>query len=401
MTQKATPSSIDYAAVGMSMTDIRRTIVKAFIDAVTKGRAPKAHMVWGPPGVGKTFTIYAAAKEIASITQRTVRVIPQLTSCLEPADITGIPTPIEVQGFGKYTEYLAPKWAWECSKEYEAWKKEQDPKYVADSVLLFWDDIVATHTQTLNALLKGVHEGMWGGMNQRDNVMNLAAGNRVEDNAGAVEMTSALGSRFHHLYANPLAKDWIKWAVDEGNIHPFVIGFIRQCPDMLNEFNAEVASRSEKAFACQRTWHMVSDLVWDTGNIEQDDLFGRRVIGTVGRGTATNFLGFMRNTASVVPPEEIVKDPRNARVPTAKQLDVLYATISSLEYYLKNNPKYWGQVAQYALRKELIPDVGVVLAINVAAATNKLPAGERAKAHGSDLWLEILERYEEMFAYTT
>jgi len=385
----------------MSMTDIRRTIVKAYIEATSRNRAPRAHMVWGPPGVGKTFTIYAAAKEISGMINRPVKVVCQLTSCLEPADITGIPTPIEVEGFGKYTEYLAPKWAWESSKEYVEWKQHHDANYKSDAMILFWDDIVAAHTQTLNALLKGVHEGMWGGLHQRDNVMVLAAGNRVEDNAGAVEMTSALGSRFHQLYAHPLAKDWIKWATDEGNIHPFVVGFIRQCPDMLNEFNAEVAARAEKAFACQRTWHMVSDLVWETKAVETCDLFGRRVIGTIGRGTATNFLGYMRNTASVVPPEEVVKDPKGARVPTAKQLDVLYATVASLEYYLKNNPKYWAQVAQYALRKELLSDVGVVLAINVASATNKLNPAERAKAHGSDLWLEILDRYEEMFHHTT
>jgi len=75
--------------------------------------------------------------------------------------------------------------------------------------------------------------------------------------------------------------------------------------------------------------------------------------------------------------------------------------VAALEYYLKQNPKVWAQVGQYALRKELLSDVGVVLAINVASATYKLDAMDRAKAHGSDLWLQILARYEELFNHTT
>lgn len=394
-------TSIDYARVGMSMTDVKRTLVREYIDAIAMGIDPQATMVWGEPGMGKTYTMYAAAKEISAMLRKPVKVVCQLTSCLEPSDITGIPTPVEVVGFGKYTEYLAPKWAWESSEEYQDWKRQADEKFEAPPMLLFWDDVVAGHQQTLNALLKGVHEGMWGGLKQRGNVMVAAAGNRIEDNAGAIEMTTALGSRFAHLYANLLTKDWLKWATDEGNIHPYIVGYIRQCGDDLREFNADVAARAEKAFACPRTWHMVSNVTWQSKNVEADDLYSRRVIGRIGLGTATKFLGYMKNTVAVVPPEDIVKDPKHCKVPSTKQLDALYATVSSLEHYIKQHPEHWEAACIYSLRKEMLGDVGVCLAITVARCLQKLPAQARTKAQGSELWLDMMERYEEMFDHTT
>jgi hypothetical protein len=375
-------------------------LLATFVGAFKRDRRPKPVMIWGKPGVGKTFTVYASAKAIAArlgIDKVDVFCVP--CSCLEPTDVAGIPTPIEIDGVIRYTSYLPPLWAWMCSKEYEEHERkvQKDPKWTAPPALLFFDDVPAAHFQTQTAFFKGVHEGMWGDLTQRDNVMTVACGNRVEDGAGANDMPTALANRFRHAYAAPTTSDWVSWAgEEESNVHPFVIGYIRQNEDDLNEFDADVASRSEKAFASARTWEDISDLLWE-GELDSngDEVFTKAVMGIIGRGVATKFLAYMRNTNAVVSPAEIVKNPKTARIPSKKNLDALHATISSLEHHIKQHPEHWEAAIRYALRKEMLPDFGLLLAKTAGwVISHKLDAEQRGEAVGSDIFVELFERYE-------
>jgi hypothetical protein len=397
----------------MPMSDIRRTIVAAYIGGVKRERMPKALMIWGAPGEGKTFTTIAACKDITRRLRamgvigedEEVLLIDNPTSCLEPCDITGVPTPVRrANGEAAFTRYLALEWAWISSTQYEDWMRSPEggnqPDFNGPPMILMFDDIPAAHFQTQTAFFKGVHEGKWGSLTQRDNVMVVGAGNRMEDNAGANDMPTALGNRFRHLYASPTTDDWLKWAgSDEGGIHPWVIAFIRTCKDALREFNQDVAMRAEKAFASCRTWEDVSEFLWE-GEIAQspetEGLFAKIVMGIVGRGTATEFLGFLRNTSAVIPPEEIVKNPRKARIPSKENLDALHATVASLELHIKQNPENWKAGVVYALRKEMLSDVGILLAQTVSEVIKDLPAADRANAMGDDTFGELFERYEDL-----
>jgi hypothetical protein len=227
--------------------------------------------------------------------------------------------------------------------------------------------------------------------------MVCAAGNRVEDNAGANDMPTALGNRFIHAYANPTTDDWLKWAADEGNIHPLVIGYVRQMKDDLREFNSDVANRSEKAFASPRTWESVSRFIWAGSYEFGHEIFSKRIMGTVGRGVATKFLGYLRNSSACVSPDEIVRNPKKATVPTRQNLDALHATVASLEHHLRQNPKDWKACLTYSLRKEMSSEVGVLLASTIAATVYALPKDERNAAISDDLFAELTDRYEDLF----
>jgi len=231
--------------------------------------------------------------------------------------------------------------------------------------------------------------------------MVVAAGNRVEDNAGANDMPTALANRFQHAYANPTTDDWLKWASsDEGQVHPYVIGYIRNNRDDLNEFNAEVANREEKAFASPRTWEKVSDLFHEgiISSDENDVFFTRAVFGLIGVPASTQFLAYMSNTSAVVPPEEIVKNPKKARIPARKNLDALHATIASLEKYIKETPKHWKAGVIYAMREEIVPDVAILLAKTVTEVVYDLNPAQRAKAMGDDVFIEFADKFADMFA---
>lgn len=399
---------VDTQFMDMSMSEIQRTIVSNYFGGVERLRKPRPVMVWGAPGEGKTFTVIASTREIKR-RLKTVQFdffdIP--TSCLEPCDVAGIPFPVSVDGVETYSKYLAPDWAWFISKEYEAEMQKTDPDFKASAAIILFDDVVAAHFQTQSAFYKGVHEGKWGGLHQRDNVMVVACGNRVEDNAAANDMPTALANRFEHAYARATTDDWLKWGAGfrekgeegvkgEGRIHPLPLAFIRTSKDNLREFNADVAMRSEKAFASCRTWEAISELHYE-GQIGQDDpIFSRKVMGIVGHGIATNYCAFLRNSTSLVAPETIIADPHNAPIPSSRNLDSLHATISSLEMHLKQNPKEsWKACMIYATRDKLLPDVAALLVFTIAEVIAEFPTKERNKAITDQVFLDFIDKHED------
>ena len=378
---------INYDLLGVNMGEMADTIVKIFTKALAKGVRPLSVMAWGAPGAGKTMTVYETGRLMSKALKlkNPLKVYANATSCLEPGDVAGVPTPVEIstgegESITRYTAYLGPKWAYECSVEYEEDQRaiRNDPKWLAPPAILFFDDIVAAHFQTQTAFFKGVHEGHWGDVRARENVMVIAAGNRVEDNAGANDMPTALANRFLHLYCNPSTDDWVKWAQTQGNVHPFIIGYIRSNKGHLHEFDADVACRAEKAFASPRTWEMVSNiLVDDVIPYEADSqIFMKVVAGLIGHGLTTNLLGFMRNSNVMVSPDEIIKNPKKAKIPTAGNLDALHSTIASLEAHLRQKPQDWEaftifDVAQKNLKGDELMKVFTGPAI--AAMTERYP----------------------------
>lgn len=410
MSQKNVGSAFDDSRVGMSMSEIRRLVVATFMGGLARYRRPKAVFTWGRPGEGKTFTMFAAARELSRMLEQPVKVYDVPTSCLEPTDVSGVPWAVKVNGDETYCRYLGMDWAWECSKEYEEWMKVElnDPTWIAPPALLFFDDLVAAHFQTQSAFFKGVQEGKWGSLHQRDNVMVIGCGNRVEDNAAANDMPTALANRFRHTYARPTTDDWLAWASDfreegeegvagETRIHPLVIGFIRKAKDALREFDSDVATRSDKAFASCRTWEDISEIFYE-GQITQDNkIFGRTVMGIVGVATGTQFLGYLRESTALIAPDDIVKDPENAPVPSRKNIDALHATIASLEAHIKQNPMDWEAGLIYSMRDEMLREIGLILAQSISTVIQeKLDPKEQAKAMGSDIFMKMFDRYEDI-----
>lgn len=402
--------------LGMNMTQIRRAGVELFLGCMERGILPLVMHVEGSPGIGKTYTVEDMARDIAKeLKIPEVKVYAQLTSCLDPVDITGAPYAISIDGKDTYASYLPLEWAWECSVEYEQHMQKSDPNYKAPPAILFFDDISAAHFQTQTAFFKGVHEGMWGSLHQRHNVMVICAGNRVEDNAGANDMPTALANRMCVVHAKPTTSDWLKWGAGDGNIHPFVMGFIRQFNEHLSEFNTEVANSKEKAFASPRTWDMLSQFIW-MGRISQDDpIFANLVMGWIGGAIGLKFLGYMRNTASCVSADDIFKDPEGAAVPTAKQLDALFATISSLEYRIKQEPfgfdpdkeekkpakkqrlPHWKAGLMYALRDGMLPEAATILAKSITMiVVTQIPPDQRSRVYNDPVYGSLWEKLEHV-----
>jgi hypothetical protein len=344
-------------------------------------------MVWGEPGCGKTQTIQSV------FTASGYKVIPVLAGQSEPTDIQGIPFPDEKN---VYAEYLIPWWGFLVSNHPDV------PEEHRGDTVLFFDDIVTAHEQTQAAFYKLVDEGYLGKWAIRDNVRIIAAGNRVDDMSAVVDMPKALCNRFMHFYVKPNLDAWLDWAPKAG-VHPHVIFYLRKIRSNLSCFADACNSTTTHAWASPRTWEMVSKALFklDESGLRGDsnnafDYEFAVVQGSIGK-LAHEFLTLIRNSFSIVDPEEIVKNPETCEVPEMTDPDRMYATVTSLEHYFASDPdhyKHYEAVLKYATR---LPDeFGILLAKQfITVVTGKMDDKLREGALASDSFFATMDKYEE------
>lgn len=344
---KSKISPIDYNVLGVTPSKYIDDLTQSFVAALAEKKRPDSHFVWGPPGIGKTFCTYDIARQVAEKTGQEVQIKCLPTSTLEPVDIGGLP---HVEG--PYFTYKAPIWAYQGSTELPD----------GPPMILFADDLPAAHPQTQAAFFKGVHEGLFGDVQLRDNVMIVGAGNRVSDNAAAHDMPTALASRFIHHYMKVNASEWAEWATRKGTILPEVIAYISRNPSALHDFNP---AAEEKAYPCPRSWEILTRRLSVFG-LDDPNIF-KRAAGVVGQGHATQFIAFLKYRNKLVAPEEIMKNPLKAKIHEARELDAMYITIISLNVYLTNNPTVANILSamQYVNRDGILPEIGVLTGMHV------------------------------------
>lgn len=380
-------SEIDYSLVGMTMDEYEEALADAYLAAYEGNYEPPAYMGWGPPGIGKTFKIYAAAKRVAAALREKgelgadeqIEVRSIMMSCIEPTDIVGVPFSAEN---GPYTEYKPLDWAYHASTLYADKIGREVPMF------LFFDDFPVAHEQVQAAGYKFFHERMAGKLKLHNRVYLLAAGNRPEDNAAAQSMPTAMASRFRHVYCKLDTDQWVKWA-RQAMIHPLVSAFIFGHKECLHEFDP---NSTEHGFPCPRTWEMVSRLLMELNGFTHSR-FMRSCMGIIGMGMTTQFQAFCEQSKSAVPVERILENPETAPVPDVEELDSLHATIMSLEHYVKTHPEVWEKAGRYALRKEMIPEMGLLLCngVNSIILANK----ELHESFDSPVYMELLDKFSE------
>jgi hypothetical protein len=344
-------------------------------------------MIWGSPGIGKTHATLETFKDH--------EIVLVLAGCSEPTDISGIPFEYKQNGVAVATQILAPLWAYNASVEAPADK--QGP------MVIFFDDLVTGHEQTQAACFKVMGEHRVGNLKLRDNVYLIAAGNRVEDKSAAFEMPMALANRMKHYYAKCDVESWVEWAITHG-MHPRIVAYMRLQGDKLNTFDEVVKlSSTEKAFATPRTWEMLSKAMFKfdpTGNVDGDWLY-KTAVGCIGSGGGIEFTTFAKTTASLVSAEDIVQHPKTARIPAKTEVDVLYATITALEYFINqpHNYHYWDKALEYVLRPELEVEFGLLISkMATVIALSKLDEADRVKAAANPWFKKMYTLYGKYLA---
>ena len=265
--------------------------------------------LWGPPGVGKSDGINELAEILSNRTGKKVVVTDIRLLLFSPIDLRGVPVADESRQF---TDWLKPRIL--------------DLNPSEDIVnILFLDELSAAPQSVQAAAYQLTLNRAIGEHKLPDNTLVMAAGNRTTDRAVAYKMPSALANRMMHFEICVDFKTWSQWAIEKGNIHPYVLGYLSY--DM-SKLYLEDKSIDEVAFPTPRSWMFVSNILNTLGDI--DDIGKCLSIISSCIGTTVEFIAWSKIYKDL-PNTEDIFNGKVVNYPGSP--DVLYALIGSMTTY--------------------------------------------------------------------
>lgn len=274
----------------MKFADVQRHIVKMYAAGLRQ-----TTFLAGPPGVGKSACVKAAAEE-AGVQFRAIQM-----TVVDPLDFGGLPAVLDRgEGAGPYADRLP--------------FGDLVPKEGAG--ILLYDDLPTAPPLSQAAAYRTVYE--------RDNIgadwMIVATGNRAEDRAATQRMPTPLVSKMGWIEFEPDPDGWsMMMAGKEGSA--IVRAFLAHRPDLFVKFDPSVPG----PFATARTWEALADLCRAYEPVLPPF---EAIKGWVGEGPATEFNVFATMAAQLVSPDVVLMTPDQAPVP--EDPGALYAISTAL-----------------------------------------------------------------------
>ena len=257
-------------------------------------------LVLGPPGIGKSTLALELSRSMGK------PLIDIRLAQKDPAELGGVYFPNrETQTL----ELFPPAWV----------KRACD-----EPCLVFLDEFNAAVTKLHQAsAYQIVLEHRIGEFQFHPGTVVLAAGNREEDHAIVVPLSSALCNRFAHFEMRPDAASWVSWATAHG-IQEDILAFVQT-------YGEEVlfAASDAHAFPTPRSWAMASRIL---ERVEDDDV--KRVLAScIGLPMATRFCTFQK-LFRVVHADKIIAG--KSKIDFKKKTDpsFFYAAIFAVAGYL-------------------------------------------------------------------
>lgn len=289
--------------------------------------AKRPLMIHGSPGLGKSAAALQAAHDQAD--KHGLKRVAQLDdlsnpheafglfdvrlSQCDPVDIGGLPVADHVRGT---QSRLVPDWF-----------PSTDRDDLPERGILLLEEVVSAPPAVQAAAYQLTHDRRIGDKVMKEGWSVVLTGNLLSDGGVVHKMPTPLANRLIHVYVKSDHESWCQWALTH-DIAPEVVGFIRFRPDLLNTFKDYVSKKqSGHAFATERSWEMVSDLIKDGGS---GAMVSSMIAGTIGSGPAVEFNQFRKTWKDMPNIDGILMDPNNAPIPDNRATQ--YAVCAALAH---------------------------------------------------------------------
>jgi hypothetical protein len=188
------------------------------------------------------------------------------------------------------------------------------------------DDLGQAPLSVQAALMQWIHKGSrtLNGQKLSDTVSIVACTNRRQDRAGVSGFLEPVKSRFVTIVELDVDHDeWAEWAMARG-ITQTLIAFLLYRPELLSKPDPNPDLRQSPS---PRGWESVAELQAALEDLPRHILL-EAMTGAVGEGPAAEYDGFLRVFHNLPDFDEILRNPKRARVPEEAQ--TLYALCGML-----------------------------------------------------------------------
>ena len=286
-------------------------------------------ILWGPPGIGKTATVYTIGETLGL----PVEVV--IASHHDPTDFNGLPA-VE----GGRTVHAIPEWAHRLASYGRG--------------ILFLDELSTAPPATQAAILRLVHERRIGGL-YLGGISVVAAANPPSMAADGWDLAPPTANRFLHLdVKEPDLEEWSQGLLSRWSVRPSlplppreeevdrmwpywatrVVGFLHARPGLFLAMPKE-ASAQGRAWPSPRSWtNLVAALATASAMGLGEDAHYLLAYGAVGHA-ADEFWTWLK-AADLPDPEELLKDPKAYKHPGRG--DLVYATLLAIAQAVERKP---------------------------------------------------------------
>jgi hypothetical protein len=291
-----------------------------------------AALYWGPPGIGKSAILRAAARKCLL----PLEVLYAGTK--QPEDFSSVLVP-DGKGGANSICGLAPIRRLVTAKE----------------GVLFLDEVSCAPPAVQGALLSLELERNVGDTQLPPGVRILAAANPADQAAGGWDLEPPQANRFFHFECKPpTVGDWIKWYTQEGDssmiekdalweklvskwgsVYPKikgqVAGFMQaRGKEFLHNLPAEGDPARTRSWPSPRTWWMAGRAAATCLALDKPDQLADFVEGAVGKGATDEFIEWVRK-ADLPDPKDMLK---NGWTPSRQRADIAVAAYTSMTSYI-------------------------------------------------------------------
>lgn len=258
-----------------------------YLETSYQARVPA--FIWGPPGVGKSDCVRQVQDKLD------ISMVDQRLSQCDPTDLKGLPRDND-----GYTDYSIPGFLPRVERD-------------GENGILFLDEL-NTAPQTIQAAgYQLILDRKLGDYVLPEGWVCFAAGNRAEDRAIAVRMSTAMGTRFGHIDFDVDIAEWKVWA-SKNNIDPDIISFMNYRPNLLHDM--DVKARTSPV---PRTWEMLNKKMPYVTPANEYNTYA----SFIGEGAAGEFSAYKKMARELPTIELIMKEPEHIKIPD--QPSTLYA----------------------------------------------------------------------------
>lgn len=288
----------------------------------------------GKPGSGKTQTIRNVADEC------NLKLIDVRLATMDVTDISGLPTKVTVNSVNGTKDErilhipstLFPLEGDELPLKYKNGKtyyedeidtkgnpvldkKTGKPNQVLaryDGWLICFEEITSCVPAMQAAAFRILLEREVGERKLHPCVEMVATGNRKQDKAVVVPMSTPMRTRLCFIEVKDDFNAWVRWA-RKNNVDDRIISYLQWRPEMLFAFDPNIEQLN---CPVPRTWEFADRLLkQDTGTYDQpDSLTCELLAGVIGKAIH-EFLSFLAIYKNLISINEILKDPANAELP--------------------------------------------------------------------------------------
>lgn len=257
--------------------------------------------------------------------------------------------------------------------------------------LLFFDEIPQAMPVVQNAAYQLIQDRCCGEISFSDNIVVIAAGNRLTDGGNQFQIPPALANRFTHVeLMSPTIERWVDWGIDHG-VDSRIIAFLRFKPSYLMDDMNDVRKKKAMAWCSPRSWEKASDKIkgFSGANDRSIDRLYSKVAMAVGKARATEFRGFIKTTVSLD-----LKDIF-ARPETAAKFDIgiKWALISAVAEYYREDKKCLNDIL--GLCRHLSTDFSVAMLRMMRRYDTTHFSNRLAKCKNRDVILKYMKFFED------